>query len=116
LNVLFDHNVPVQLISVLSNHTVRTAAQEGWDALSNGDLLAAASSQFDVFVTCDQNIVHQQRLSSRSIAIVAVNTNIWPVIRTDPSRITRAVDAATTGGYQAVDYPRPTLRRRPYPP
>jgi hypothetical protein len=115
LNVLLDHNVPVQLISFLSNHTVRTAAQEGWDALLNGDLLMAANAYFDVFVTCDQNIVHQQRLTGRALAIVAVSTNIWPVIKADPARITQAIDAARAGTYQAVNYPRPPLRRRLYP-
>jgi hypothetical protein len=116
LNVLLDHNVPVQLIGFLSNHTVRTAVQEGWDALSNGDLLTAANARFDVFVTCDQNIIHQQRLAGRGIAVVAVNTNTWPVIRADPGRITQAVDTARAGTYQQVNYARPPRRRRPYPP
>jgi hypothetical protein len=115
MDVLLDHNVPVPLVELLHGHAVRTAVQEGWDALSNGKLLAAAGARFDVLVTCDQNIVHQQNLSGRTIAIVAVSTNLWPVIRADPDRVKRAVDAATAGSYQAVNYPRVTLRRRSYP-
>jgi len=116
VNVLLDHSVPAPLRKYLSKHSVRTAAQEGWDTLTNGELLAAAAAHFDVLVTCDQNIVRQQNLIGRKIAIVAINTNIWPIIKTDPAKITRAVDAAATGTYQVVDYPKPILSRRPYKP
>ena len=115
MDVLLDHNVPVPLAALLHGHAVRTAVQEGWDALSNGRLLAAAAARFDVLVTCDQNIVHQQNLSGRTIAIVAVNTNLWSAIRADPGKIRWAVDAAIAGSYQTVNYPKVALRRRPYP-
>ena len=116
MDVLLDHDVPVPVADLLVGQAVRTAVQEGWDALSNGRLLAAAQGRFDVLVTCDQNIVHQQNLSGRTIAIVAVSTDLRPVIKADPGRIRRAVEMATTGSYRMVDYPRIALRRRPYPP
>lgn len=84
--------------------------------MKNGALLAAAEASFDVFVTCDQNIAHQQNLIGRRIPIVAINTNSWPVISTDPVRIVQAVDAATAGRYESVAYPKPIRRRRPYTP
>ena len=116
MDVLLDHDVPVPVADLLVGQAVRTAVQEGWDALSNGRLLAAAEGRFDVLATCDQNIVHQQNLSGRTIAIVAASTNLRPVIKADPSRIRRAVEMATTGSYRMVDYPRIALRRRPYLP
>jgi len=100
----------------LSHHDVRTTAQEGWDKLQNGALIAAAEQNFSVFVTCDQNIAYQQNMTGRRIAIVAINTNAWPIISTDTTKVTQAVDAATTGSYATVIYPRPQLRRRPYNP
>ena len=115
MDVLLDHDVPVPPAALLHGHAVRTAVQEGWDALSSGKLLAAAAARFDVLVTCDQNIVHQQNLSGHTIAIVAVDTNLWPVTGTDPDKIRRAVNAATAGSYQVVSYPKVSLRRRPYP-
>jgi hypothetical protein len=69
-----------------------------------------------VFVTCDQNIAYQQNLSGRRIAIVIINTNAWPVIRTDTAKAAQAVDAATIGSFATVIYPKPQLRRRPYNP
>jgi hypothetical protein len=44
-------------------------------------LLQAAENQIDVLVTCDQNIVHQQNLSKTKIAIVVIDTNLWPIIK-----------------------------------
>jgi hypothetical protein len=40
--ILFDQATPVPICPYLEGHTVRTAAQQAWDKLANGDLLAAA--------------------------------------------------------------------------
>lgn len=106
--------MPVRVAGHLAGHEVRTTAQQGWDRLRNGALLDAATGGFDVFVTCEQGILHPQNLAARGIAVAAVDTTSWPVIRTDPSRIARAVGAAPPGSYAAVSYPRPPLKRRPY--
>jgi hypothetical protein len=101
----------------LAAHFVRTTAQEGWDKLQNGALLAAAvEAGFDVFVTCDQNIAYQQNISRRRVAIVAINTNSWPVIGADMTKVVQAVDVATIGSFVTVIYQKPDLRRRPYTP
>jgi hypothetical protein len=42
MRVLFDQATPVPIRPYLEGHAVRTAAQQGWDKLSNGDLLAMA--------------------------------------------------------------------------
>jgi hypothetical protein len=42
MRVLFDQATPVPIRPFLIGHTVRTAAQEHWDTLKNGDLLIAA--------------------------------------------------------------------------
>jgi hypothetical protein len=44
----------------------------GWERFSNGALLAAAAGQFDVVVTTDQNLRHQQNLSGMNIAVVVL--------------------------------------------
>jgi hypothetical protein len=62
LRILFDHNVPVGVRLLLSGHEVRTVAEMEWPTrLENGELLKAAEFEaFDVLVTADQNIQHQQ--------------------------------------------------------
>jgi hypothetical protein len=49
---------------------VATAHEQGWATLTNGELLAAAESAFDVFVTTDQNLGYQQNLSDKRLAIL----------------------------------------------
>ncbi len=52
----------------------------GWDDLSNGRLLAAAASEFDVLVTVDQNMLHQQDQGELPLAVVVL---VSPDIRLD---------------------------------
>ena len=48
-------------------------AAEGWSGVFNGDLLRRAEAAgFDVFVTADRNLEHQQALASRSFGIVVL--------------------------------------------
>jgi hypothetical protein len=59
--VLFDQATPVPIRTYLVQHTVKTAAQCGWDRLKNGDLLSEAElSGFDVFLTTDRRILVSQ--------------------------------------------------------
>ena len=52
----------------LAGHTVRTATQQGWDKLRNGDLLTAAEEAgFDILLTTDKNMRYQQNLVGRRI-------------------------------------------------
>ena len=114
--VLFDVNVPRPVSRLLIGHAVEFADQRGWRELTNGDLLAAAERDgFDVMLTADTNLRYQQNLASRRIAIVALSTNAWPVIRDNPDLVMRAVDAASPGSYLDVRLARPPLRRRPAP-
>lgn len=117
MKVLLDQNAPRGLSQVLTGHDVRTALQMGWDKLENGDLIEAAERDgFDVMVTADQNIKYQQRLSHRHIALIVLETNKWPVVRASLDRIIHAVDSAVPGRYQAIQFDRPALRRRPFKP
>ena len=44
----------------------------GWASKTNGELLALASAEFDVFLTSDRNLSHQQNLSAFNIAIIVL--------------------------------------------
>jgi hypothetical protein len=104
MRVLFDHGAPAPLRLHLIGHTVSKARDEGWDTLSNGDLLKAAErAGFDVLVTTDKNIRYQQNLSERKIAIVVLSNPQWPVARRFVSRIVAAVNEAHSGSYSVVD-------------
>jgi hypothetical protein len=76
MRILFDHGTPAPLISFLAGHTVTKAKDAGWDRLVNGALLKAAEETgFEVLVTTDKNIVTQQNLKERTIAIVVLGNS-----------------------------------------
>lgn len=114
-SVLLDHNVPRGVRRILAAHDVRTTREMGWDALTNGELLSAAEAAgFAVLVTADRNIRHQQNLAPRTLALVVLGTNVWPVLRGEGERIAEAVARAGPGSYAEVAIgPPPRPRRRP---
>ncbi|MCW3095065.1 MAG: hypothetical protein JWL77_683 [Chthonomonadaceae bacterium] len=44
----------------------------GWETLKNGKLMDAAQVEFDVLWTVDQNLMHQQNVAGRSIALIVL--------------------------------------------
>ncbi|MEX2216705.1 MAG: hypothetical protein WD768_21505 [Phycisphaeraceae bacterium] len=62
--------MPRALKGALGDHDVHTADDMGWSQLSNGELLREAAQHFDVFVTVDQKIKHQQNLAKLPLAII----------------------------------------------
>jgi predicted nuclease of predicted toxin-antitoxin system len=70
--VLFDENMPRKLRRDLPEFSVRTAQEEGWSAFQNGNLLKRAAEKFDVLVTIDQRMRHQQNLALMKIGVVVI--------------------------------------------
>jgi hypothetical protein len=108
--VLFDNGTPRTLARYLiDRHAVTEARARGWDRLENGELLnAAEAAGFDVIVTTDRNIRHQQNLSNRKIAIVALSRGRWTLIKHHVANVVEAVDAAAPGSYFEVEIPERT--------
>jgi hypothetical protein len=106
MRVLFDQTTPVPLRPRLKGHTVRTAAQLGWDRLKNGELITAAEEGgFDVLLTTDKNMRYQQDRSGRKIAIVVLGKGQWPLVEPHVEQVVMAVNACTPGSYIEVDIP-----------
>ena len=59
MKVLLDECVPRKL-----------RRESGWSGLKNGELLALAEAEFDVFLTVDQNLIFQQNLQRFNIGII----------------------------------------------
>jgi hypothetical protein len=74
--------------------------------LRNGELLDAAEvAGFDVLVTTDKNMRHQQNLTGRKIAIVVLSKQQWPEVAAHVQLVVAAVNAAISGAYTEVDIP-----------
>jgi hypothetical protein len=72
VKLLLDECVDRRLAREIVGHEVKTARQMGWTAVANGELLALAATQFDVFVTTDRNLAFQQNLHAVAIAVVVL--------------------------------------------
>jgi hypothetical protein len=81
-----------------------TAASQGWEELTNGALMAAASDAgFATLITCDKNIVYQQNMKSRPIGLIVLSTNHWPTLRPNAPLILQKVNELPLFGYSYVD-------------
>lgn len=84
--VLLDACVPVRLARELPDHEVRHATEVGWGNLDDGPLLQVMAGRFDVLVTVDKNLQHQQRLDDRPFAVVLLRaktnrlTDLMPLV------------------------------------
>lgn len=104
MRVLFDNGTPRGVAAALAGHHVEEARAHGWDALKNGELLAAAEAAgFDVFVTTDRNIRYQQNLTGRKLAIVVLSKARWKLIKLKLDVIAATVTAMTSGGFSEID-------------
>ena len=73
MRVLLDECVPKRLGRELLGHVVRTVPQEGWSGKQNGELLGLMSAAgFEVLLTVDQGIRHQQNLQAAGVAVLVM--------------------------------------------
>ena len=101
--VLFDHSTPAPLRDALKDHVVVEAVERGWESLGNGALLdAAEAAGFEIFVTADKNLRHQQNLAERKIAVVVLGNAQWPVLRRHVDRVVVALNEAKPGSYSEI--------------
>ncbi len=72
MKVLLDECVPRRLKKdSITEHETATVAEAGFAGLKNGQLLrAAAASNFEVILTVDQNLIHQQNVQTLPVAIL----------------------------------------------
>jgi hypothetical protein len=103
VRILFDQGTPVPLRKHLPGHTVATAFEKGRSTLRNGELLTKAEAEFDLLVTTDRNLPHQQNVAGRKLAIVVPPTTSWPRLRVVADQIAEFVGATQPG--EAREFP-----------
>lgn len=101
MRILFDQGTPRPLRRHLTGHSVDTTFRLGWSRLSNGDLLDRAEEQgYELLITTDRQIRHQQNLGGRKLAILVLSTTAWPDILLRVDDILTAVNAIGTGDFR----------------
>lgn len=107
MHILLDQGAPVGIRRVLQQHIVKTAYEMLWSALTNGELLRTAeASGFEVLVTTDNNLIHQQNLKNRKIAIVVLSQARWKSIEPMLPTIVEAIEQAKPATLTRIEIPR----------
>ena len=103
MKILFDQGTPRPLRHSLAEHSVDTASERGWSDLDNGDLLQAAEDEgYDLLITTDQKIRHQQDLANRNIAIMVLLSTALPLIQKKVDAISTAINEMEPGKLKEI--------------
>ena len=73
MRILLDECLPTLFKKDIVGHQAVTVLEMGWAGTKNGKLLDIAEGQFDILLTVDRNIEHQQNLRGRQIALVVLH-------------------------------------------
>ena len=108
IRILLDECLPVKLKyryqEIIPEFQVSTVTGQGWTGIKNGELLEKAQEEFDVFVTIDQNLSYQQKLSKYSIAIVALKakSNRYKDLLAFIESVSEAIENAEEGKFYEI--------------
>ena len=72
MRILLDENVPRKMKQAFPNFIVATVGEMGWAGIKNGELLKRASNIFDVLITVDKGVQHQNSLEGKNIALITL--------------------------------------------
>ncbi len=72
MRILLDESAPWRLGRLLTGHSTTSVQRHGWASIKNGNLLALASTEFDVLLTADKGMEYQQNQDALPVAILVV--------------------------------------------
>ncbi len=76
-----------------------TVRERGWNGKKNGELLSVAELEFDVLVTLDHNMQHQQNLPKYDLAVMLILSRSSRRVDIEPAmaKVNRAIEVAQPG-------------------
>ncbi len=77
MKLLLDECLPrrIKYLFVEGGHECETVPEAGFSGKENGELLRLAEANFNVFITIDKNIRHQQNIASRKLAVLIIRAS-----------------------------------------
>jgi hypothetical protein len=73
MRVLLEENVDRRLKRLFGDRfEVVTVGERGWNGEKNSELLRLAEQEFDVLMTMDRNLEHQQDLSAFALGVILI--------------------------------------------
>ncbi len=74
MRIILDECLPRRLVRDLHPHAATTVPREGWAGIKNGVLLKLIIPAFDIFITLDSNLVHQQNLEGVDLCVITLHS------------------------------------------
>ncbi len=104
MKILLDECVDRRLSRDLIGHEVITVPRRGWAGIKNGDLLALAEKEFEIFITVDRKLSAQHDLTKFGIAIVLLraSTNRLIDLRMLVPALLEKLPAASAGAVTTI--------------
>ena len=94
MRVLLDECVTRYLKRDLPGHEVFTVEEAGLKGLKNGQLLQAAAGSYDVLITVDQNLPHQQNPDTLPLPVIVLSAkrSTYPMLKPLMPRVLEALE------------------------
>jgi hypothetical protein len=105
LKILLDECAPRLVKTRLPAFGIRTVQEMDWAGIKNGELLALAEVQLDVFVTADKRLRYQQNLAGRRLAVIVLPSNQVPIVAVLLPVIEQALQSAQPGAVIEIPLP-----------
>ena len=105
MNILLDECTPRIVKKRLPHFAISTVQEMGWAGIKNGMLLKLAEAQFEVFITTDKNLRHQQNLANRKLALILLPTNQVPIVAALVPEIEAALNNIQIGDFIEIHSP-----------
>lgn len=104
MKILLDENLDWRLKHDLTGHDAESVPLIGWAGLKNGELLTRAEKDYDVLLTMDKGIPHQQYLTRYKIAVVGLSARSNRLADTRPlmPKVLALLPALGHGTYTVV--------------
>ncbi|MBL0341865.1 MAG: DUF5615 family PIN-like protein [Bacteroidetes bacterium] len=75
MKLLLDENLPKRLKNDFSEFHIFTISEKSWNGKTNGELLKLMiENNFDVLLTFDKNLQHQQNFNKYTVSILVLNS------------------------------------------
>ena len=110
MTILLDESAPRVIQKRLTGFSIKTVQELGWSGIKNGELLRRVEERFDVLITADRRIRHQQQLAGRKLAVVVLPTNQVRVVTDLLPALEQALKTIQPGAL--VEIPSPSAVRK----
>jgi predicted nuclease of predicted toxin-antitoxin system len=107
MRVLIDECLPRQLrqwlLETRPDWSVATVQEAGSAAMKNGALLRAANASFDVLVTADRNMHHQQHFVGLTISVLVFPGNRAKLVNEGVPALVQSLPRVSPGEKAVMD-------------